>query len=88
MNSLRYPPPGPSSDTPLSPTLPGGVEEKARMFALVMSLAHVHNTCAPTTAPAGGRGGGGTSVGQASSQLRVDLSSGGDEAIVVAVRKM
>lgn len=57
------------------------------MFALVMSLAHVHNTCAPIAAPAGDGRGGETSVREAVSQLRVDLTRGGDEAIVVAVRK-
>lgn len=63
----------------------------ARRFALVVSLAHVHNISAT---PGRGVEGGGV-VGRGSidgegnvpSQLRVQLGSGGNEAIVTARRK-
>lgn len=61
------------------------------MFALVVSLAHVHNIAAPTaastTAAAGNARVGGVGAEQSSSQLHVQLSSGGQEAIVTARRK-
>eukprot|EP00752_Nemacystus_decipiens_P008362 g7474.t1 len=62
----------------------GGEEGVARMFALVVSLAHVHNISS-----AANSGGGVQRAGQGgalplSSQLHVELGSGGHEAIVTA----
>jgi len=66
----------------------GGREGAARMFALVVSLAHVHNI---SSVPAGGDGvgasdGGGQEAPSPPSQLHVGFASGGTKAIVTAKR--
>lgn len=63
----------------------GRGEGVARMFALVVSLAHVHNISSVTGGSGGGSGVQSDSGGTASSsQLRVELGSGGHQAIVTA----
>lgn len=87
--SLGYPPQDGRNAAGASPSKPfsGDIEGAARMFALVVSLAHVHNVSGPHVAADthGGRSATGANV--ASSQLHVELGSGGKEAIVTACGK-
>lgn len=95
LSSLRYPSKEPSNtqsdDTPAGSGsgTSGGEEGAARMFALVVSLAHVHNISVPGGSAIVGRGGGASASaeGQSSSQLHVELGPGGHQAIVTARRK-
>lgn len=87
--SLGYPPQAGRNGGGVLPSkvISGGVGEAARMFALVVSLAHVHNVSGPHVAADkhGGESAAGSSV--APSQLQVALGGGGREAIVTACGK-
>lgn len=89
--SLKHPPEEPDIAAAVATAAGGGGGGAARRFALVVSLAHVHNISAT---PGRGVVGGGV-VGRESTdgegnlppQLQVQLGSGGNEAIVTARRK-
>ncbi|CAM9341860.1 unnamed protein product [Ectocarpus fasciculatus] len=89
--SLKHPPEEPDSAAAATTAAGRGGGGAARRFALVVSLAHVHNISATTERRVVGGGvagpAGTNGEGNLTSQLRVQLGSGGNEAIVTARRK-
>lgn len=82
--SLRDQTLGPNNAT--SPSKAVAADGAARMFALVVSLAHVHNISARTsTVPSDNRDNAAHDREvEAPSQLKVELGRSGKEAVVIA----